>query len=409
MKTAYPTLQLKPGREYALTTGHPWLFSGAFAQLPLDLAPGAVVDVKASDGAWVARGHINARNSLAFRALTRNQEELIDEDFYARRIENALSLRRLLLYTSPETNAYRLIHAEADFLPGLIVDRYDRWLVTQFSTAGVEQQRSMIVAALERTLSDEGLAGIVVRDDIRVRSREGLVVGAAQALWGVTPDMIDIIENGVRYTIDPLGGQKTGFFLDQRDKRAYVRGIAEQSSSLLNLFAYSGGFALAGLASNPLLKTVNVDSSAPALDLARRNYLLNGYNPDDSDRHEFLVSDVTRFLQSTIASDRRFDIVVVDPPAYAKNMAMKDRALKGYESLNALASQVLAPGGILLTCSCSGGVDSAEFEGAVRQGLVRAGRRHAQMIASFGPSLDHPTLPGFVEDRYLKVFALRVE
>ncbi|HUY79257.1 MAG TPA: class I SAM-dependent rRNA methyltransferase [Ktedonobacterales bacterium] len=412
--TLYPTLRLRPGREYALLNGHPWLFSGAFqnlSELPRDTPPGAVVDVIASvaNGAWVARGHLNANNSLAFRALTLDHDEVIDQAFYERRITRALRLRRLL---PPTTNAYRLIHAEADGLPGLIVDRYDHWLVAQFHTVGVERQRDLIIPALVEAIAqaeDHPIEGIVARDEVKVREREGLAVGGASVVYGLVPDNVEIVENGVRYFIDPLQGQKTGFFLDQRDKRARIAELARQATdatSLLNLYSYSGGFALAALAGRPALRTVNVDSSAPALELARRNYALNQRLSDDA--HQFVAEDVTRYLRGAITADDRFDIVVVDPPAFAKTQQMKDRALRAYEALNTLAIQVVAPGGVLLTCSCSGSVSADEFEGAVRQGL-RLAKRSAQIVGSFGPSLDHPTLPGFVEDRYLKALLLIVE
>jgi 23S rRNA (cytosine1962-C5)-methyltransferase len=215
------------------------------------------------------------------------------------------------------------------------------------------------------------------------------------------------MEHGVRYLVAPLTGQKTGFFLDQRDKRACVQTLAPHASALLNLFAYSGGFALAGLAGNPALTTVNVDSSAPALELARRNFALNGVVADEP-RHRFLVSDVNHYLQSAAEAGERFDLVVVDPPAFAKNLGQRDRALRAYEHLNTLALRTLTPGGLLLTCSCSGGVNADEFEAAVRQALARE-RRTARLITSFGPSLDHPTLPGFSEDRYLKALLLSVD
>jgi 23S rRNA (cytosine1962-C5)-methyltransferase len=173
---------------------------------------------------------------------------------------------------------------------------------------------------------------------------------------------------------------------------------------LLNLYAYSGGFALAALAGNPAIRTVNVDSSGPALALARRNYALNGH---DSETHGFEERDVTRYLQAAGDTGQRFDLVVVDPPAFARSHAKKERALHAYEQLNALAARVVAADGLLLTCSCSGAVNAAEFETAVRAGLVRAGRS-AQLIEVFGPALDHPTLPGFPEDRYLKALLLRL-
>lgn len=396
--TKYPTLRLRPGRDYAVQAGHPWLFSGAFEQLPADLPAGSVADVVANSGEWVARGHLNAKNSLAFRVLTRDVEEAIDEDFYVRRVERAQRPRALL---ATDLNTYRVINAEADFLPGLIVDRFDRWLVAQFHTAGVERQRAMIIEALRRVLAPEG---ILARDDVRVRQREGVPMGGGSIAWGAVPETIEINEYGVRYLVDPWGGQKTGFFLDQREKRRLIAELARNATSLLNSFSYSGGFALAALAKNPALRTVNVDTSAPALDLARRNYTLNGHDPE---AHVFIEGDVSRYLPEVANTEERFDVVVVDPPAFAKNIGMKDNALRGYETLNMNAARVTGPEGLLLTCSCSGAVDAAEFEAAVRQGLLRAGRA-AQLIATFGPSLDHPWLLGFPEDRYLKALLFRV-
>ena len=422
----YPLLRLLRGRDYTLRQGHPWVFSGAFSELPGELpeglAPGSVVDVTAHDGQWLARGHLNAANSLAFRVLTRDRAEPIDETFYARRIMQAQALRGLL---PADVTGYRLIHSEADGLPGLIVDRYHHWLVAQFHTAGVEAQREMIIAALLRAHDLGMIEGIAVRDDIRARAREGLPVGGVSVAWGLVPDEIEIQEHGVGYFVAPLTGQKTGFFLDQRDKRARIAELAPHCNRMLNLFAYSGGFALAALHSAHELRTVNVDSSAPALELARRNYALNSIgdvgdlgdlaalSADDGSqvyetRHSFVVSDVNQYLQRAAEAGERFDLLVSDPPAFAKNHGQRDRALRAYEQLNGLALRVLAPGGLMLTCSCSGGVSAEEFEGAVRAALARE-QRTARLIASFGPSLDHPTLPGFPEDRYLKALLLSVE
>ena len=206
----YLQLHLRPGREYSLQTGHPWIFSGAFAALPKDIPSGTVVDVLSSQGAWIARGHLNAQNSLAFRLLTKDPQELIDEGFYFRRIEQALQLRGLL---AQQVNAYRLVHAEADFLPGLIVDRYDRWLVAQFHTAGVERQRREIADALVRAVAPEG---VLARDDIGARRREGLSDTGASLIFGNVPQTIQIQEGRVRYWVDPWHGQKTGFFFPAR-------------------------------------------------------------------------------------------------------------------------------------------------------------------------------------------------
>src|SRR5215469_8073728 len=187
----YPVLRLRAGREYSVLAGHPWLFSGAFVALPQEIPPGSVVDVLSSRGEWVARGHLNARNSLALRVLTQDPLEAVDTGFYRQRIQRALKLRESL---PPSVNAYRLVHAEADYLPGLIVDRYDRWLVAQFHTAGVEGERAMILDALERVVAPEG---ILARDDIRVREREGIPAGGAIVERGEVPEEIEIAEHGV--------------------------------------------------------------------------------------------------------------------------------------------------------------------------------------------------------------------
>jgi len=398
MEARYPVLRLRSGREYTAVMGHPWLFSGAFADLPQDLPAGSIADVVSNRGDWIARGYVNPKNSLAFRVATLDANEDLDAAFYLRRIERAQRLRALLPAT---VNAYRLVNAEADFLPGLIADRFDRWLVAQFHTAGVERHREHIIEALRQV---PGIEGILTRDDLRVREREGLNVGGPSVAFGSVPERIEIQEYGVRFLVDPWGGQKTGFFLDQRDKRAVIGEVARGARTLLNCYSYSGGFSLAALARNPDLHTVNVDSSEPALELARANYVLNGHDPD---AHVFHTGDVSRYLPAVGDSDTRYDVVVVDPPAFAKNLKMKERAMRGYESLNIHAARAVSPGGLLLTCSCSGAVTLEEFEGVVRQALQRT-RRVAQVIANFGPSLDHPTLPDFPEDRYLKALLLRL-
>lgn len=399
MMIDYPVARLHAGREYAIVQGHPWLFSGAFQLVPAALPVGAVADVVADDGTWIARGHLNVRNSLAFRVLTHDPGEAIDEAFYRQRIERAAALRTLL---PADVTGYRLVHAEADGLPGIIVDRYDRWLVAQLSTAGAERQRNMILDALADAINPDG---ILVRDDIRVRAREGLKVAGTTVAFGTVPERIEIREGPARFLVDAYGGQKTGFFLDQREKRAFLAALAPHYASLLNCFAYTGGFAVAALARNGALHTVNVETSLPALELARENYLLNGFDPA---AHEFASADVTRYLNAAADRGERADIVVLDPPAFAKSAAAKERALRAYETLNLHAARVVAPGGLLLTCSCSGAVTYAEFEGAVRAALVRT-NRVAQVLAIFGPSLDHPTLPGFPEDRYLKALLLRLQ
>ncbi|HEY7983887.1 MAG TPA: class I SAM-dependent rRNA methyltransferase [Ktedonobacterales bacterium] len=396
---AYPVIRLKPGRDRPLLLGHPWVFSGALQEVPAGITPGAVVDLHSARGEFVARAYINPGNSLAARVLTDDPAEVVDDAFFATRIRQAADLRASL--ERGGTNAWRVVHAEGDRLPGLIVDRYDRWLVAQIHTAGIERQRAPILAALAGVLAPEG---ILLRNDLGVRAREGLAVGGVEVAHGSVPAEIVITEGGIRYCVDPHHGQKTGFFLDQRDKRARIHAHAAGARTLLNLFAYSGGFALAGLAGNPALHTTNVDASAAALELARRNYALNGHDPA---AHAFVTGDAVAWLKERVAEAARYDLVIADPPAYAKSQASKARALYGYDALNTLAARVVAPGGLLLTCSCTGVVDLAEFEAVVQGALLHA-RRRAQLIESFTVSLDHPTLLGFPEDRYLKALLLRV-
>lgn len=399
MISPYQHLALRPGRDYPIRNGHPWLFSGAFQTLPKDLPAGSVVDVASAQGEWIARGHLSVRNSLAFRVLTRQQDEPIDAAFYRRRIQRAAALRALL---PQDVSAYRLIHAEADFLPGVVADRYADWIVLQLHTAGSERDRESIVAALVDAIKP---AGILIRNDVRVRAREGLPAEGVEVAYGSVPERIEIREHTVRYLVDPWYGQKTGFFLDQREKRSLVARIAEDKQSLLNCFSYSGGFALAGLSANASLHTVNVDASAPALDLARQNYVLNGLDPA---LHGFHAGDVNDYLDAAQREGQQFDVVVIDPPAFAKNIATRERALHGYANLNARAANVVAPDGLLLTCSCSGAISQEDFEGAVLGGLLRAGR-YGQIAHTWGTPLDHPTLPGFTEDRYLKAILLRLD
>ena len=216
----YPQLRLRPGRDYTLRHGHPWVFSGAFQTIPRGILPGAVVNVFDAEDHWLARGHLNPANSLAFRALSWDEREEIDVSFYARRFARAAALRALL---PDDVTAYRLVHAEADGVPGLIVDRYDRWLVAQFHTAGVERDRALILEALASAIQPEG---ILARDDVNARGREGLVVGGATVVYGAVPESIEIYEGAVRYLVDPYHGQKTGFFLDQREKRARIAELA---------------------------------------------------------------------------------------------------------------------------------------------------------------------------------------
>jgi 23S rRNA (cytosine1962-C5)-methyltransferase len=387
--------------EERVRAGHLWVYRGDLADVRAE--GGDIVWVLGARGRRVGQGLYSDRSEIALRMLTQG-EVAADRALWHSRVCDACAYREAL---EIDSTAYRLVHAEADRLPSLIVDRYGDYLVVQALSQAVERLMPEICDLLIDRLAP---IGILARNDARVRLLEGLPQ-QIELLYGEVPDQVVVREAAIEYEVNLKTGQKTGLFLDQRDKRRRISelshaftGRSQNAPTMLNCFAYTGGFALAGLDGNPALHTVNVESSGPALELARRNYPLNGHDPA---AHGFEDMDVIRYLDRSVDTGLRFDIVVLDPPAFAKTQRDKERALRAYEHLNQLGARVVTPGGLLLTSSCSGAVDFAEFEGTVRAGLLRA-ERQAQILEIFTSSLDHPTLPAFPEDRYLKALLLRV-
>ena len=265
-----PSVILKPKREKSLLNRHPWVFSGAIARLDGQSQPGETVDVLAADGRWLARGAYSPHSQIRVRVWSFIQAEVIDQRFFETRLQQALDLRRQVI-SSTDTNAYRLVAGESDGLPGLIVDRYDNWVVCQFLSTGTEHWKATIVKCLNGLIPD--LSGIYERSDVDVRKKEGLVPTTGRLSGAEPPDQVDIHENGCRYRVDVKGGHKTGFYLDQRDNRACVAAYA-RGADMLNCFAYTGGFAVAALKAGAA-HVVNIDASAPALELARTHVALN--------------------------------------------------------------------------------------------------------------------------------------
>ncbi|GAC1397312.1 MAG: class I SAM-dependent methyltransferase [Ktedonobacteraceae bacterium] len=398
MSVTYPTASLKPYKEGSLVNGHAWIFSGALQQPPRWIATGGLVDVKSSTGQFIARGYYNPQTDIAIRILTHDPEETIDGEFVRNRVHRAVELRRV--FQPEHTNAYRLIHSEGDGLPGLVVDRFSDILVMQIHTAGIEQLRPLIIEALAQ---ETGVSGILLRNDSMSRRREGLEIEEPVAVAGEVPEYIIIRENDIQFLVDPWQGQKTGFFLDQRDKRASLRKYA-QGKHVLNCFSYTGGFSLYGALTSKETHVTSVDISASAIEASRKNFVLNGLDPDN---YEFHIADVFAYLEEAVERGEQFDVVVLDPPAFAKTQSVRNNALKAYRRLNMLGMQVLRPGGVLLTCSCSGVVGMDDLLGVLSMSAQRS-QRPVQLLETYTHSFDHPINLAMPETAYLKAIFCRI-
>jgi 23S rRNA (cytosine1962-C5)-methyltransferase len=394
--TKLATVSLRSGREKPVRNRHPWIFSGAVDRIEGEVEDSDLVRVTDCQGRYLATGYLNRRSQIVVRLLTWDAGEAVDTGFWRRRLERAMAGRECLA-DDPETDAYRLVHAEADGLPGLVVDRYGDWLVVQCLTLGIARRRDEIVALLADLLEP---AGIYARDDADVRRKEGLPLEAG-CLWGAEPPTrVQIIENGRRFWVDLRQGHKTGFYLDQRQNR--LRTAAHcAGAQVLNAFSYTGGFgiyaAMAGARS-----VVNVDTSAEALALAEENLALNGCGPQ-----EMTTGDVFHVLRQYRDEGRTFDLVILDPPKFASSQAQVDGASRGYKDVNLLSMQLLRPGGYLVTFSCSGLVSADLFQKIVFGASVDAGR-DVQILERLAQGPDHPVLLTFPESAYLKGFACRV-
>jgi 23S rRNA (cytosine1962-C5)-methyltransferase len=395
----YPTASLKPHREESLQGGHLWIFSGALQQPPHWIAPGGLIDVKSSTGQFVARGYYNPRTDIAIRILTHDIEQVIDEDFLRKRIRSAVDLRRVI--DPNKTNTYRLINSEGDGLAGLIVDRYAEILVAQIHTAGIERLRTQLIDAL---MKETDARGLLLRNDNQSRRREGLELEEPQVVSGGVPMQVTVRENDVLFLVDTWQGQKTGFFLDQRDKREALRKYAV-AKRVLNCFSYTGGFSVYAALTSEKTYVTSVDISAPAIEAARQQFILNGLDPN---QHQFLVEDIFDYLEHAQSAGEQFDVVVLDPPAFAKTQSARANALKAYRRLNTLGMQVLRPGGILLTCSCSGVIGMDDMLAVVSISAQRS-HRSVQLLETYTHGVDHPINIAMPETAYLKVVICRIE
>ncbi|MEO8740534.1 MAG: class I SAM-dependent methyltransferase [Casimicrobiaceae bacterium] len=385
-----PRVTLKAGREKSLRLRHPWIFSGAIEHV--DGAPdsGATVTVQSADGEFVATAAWSAASQIRARVWSFDARETVDAAFIAGRVRRAVRMRDSLL--DDRHTGCRLVHGESDGLPGVIADRYGDVLVVQFLAAGAEAWRDALVAALREAT---GGAAVYERSDADVRALEGLQPRVG-LIAGVLPERSTLIEDGLAYRVDVAHGQKTGFYLDQRDNRRRVRELAH-GRDVLNCFCYTGGFSIAALAGNAR-SVLSVDSSAEALLLAGAHVTDNKL---DAARAQWRDADVFAELRKLRDGAREFDLIVLDPPKFAPTAHHAEKATRAYKDINLLALKLLRPGGLLATFSCSGGV-SAELFQKIVAGAALDARADAAIVARFGPSADHPVALNFPEGDYLK-------
>jgi 23S rRNA (cytosine1962-C5)-methyltransferase len=388
---------LKPGRERSVLNRHPWIFEGAIAKTAGAPPDGAVVEVQSSSGEWLGRGTWSGKSQIRVRVWTWQPDEQIDDDLIHRRIEHAVEGRSSIA-ADPDTNAYRLVFGESDSLPGLVADRYGDYVVVQLSTVGAALRAQMIVNALVDAVRPRG---IFERSDAEIRAKEGLEP-SDRLLWGEPGEgPIEILENGQCYLVDLVGGHKTGAYLDQRINRRRVAGYCG-GTEVLSCFSYTGGFELEAAAAGARHITA-IDSSSDVLQLAAENLRRNNVTVPVGQIVGNVFSELRRFR----AEGRSFDVIVLDPPKFVQQRSQLERASRGYKDINLLAMQLLRPGGILATFSCSGLVSVDLFQKIVWGAAVDA-RRDVQILERLMQAPDHPVLLTFPEAEYLKGFICRV-
>jgi 23S rRNA (cytosine1962-C5)-methyltransferase len=386
------SLLLKPGRERNVLQHHPWVFSGAVAQLQGKPDPGETVAVRAPQGDFLAYAAYSPQSRIAARLWTWDPAETVNADFLRRRLQAALDLRKALV-PDAETDALRLVHAESDGLPGLVVDRYADLLVVQFLSAGAERWRDVL---LDLLVELTGMERIYERSDVEARTLEGLPEREGPLRGGAPEGPLTICENGLKFRVDPTRGQKTGFYLDQRRNRARLKELCA-GRDVLNCFCYTGAFSLYALAGGAR-SVLSIDSSAEALAVARENASLNGYVGAAVD---WMEADVFQALRKLRDEDRCYDLIILDPPKFASTAAQAERAARGYKDINLSAFKLLRPGGLLFTFSCSGGISAELFQKIVAGAALDAGMR-ARIVQQLTQGPDHPTALNFPEGSYLK-------
>ena len=392
----YPVITLRRGKEESLRRFHPWVFSGAIASAPENLEEGDIVEVRSSDGTPLGVGHYQI-GSIAVRMLSDEIIE-INREYYFNRLNNALRLRKALGLLRDDNNAFRLVHGEGDFLPGLIVDVYGQTAVVQAHSVGMHYARDIIAECLV-SLPGASLRNVYYKSETTLPYKASLDPQNDYIIGSYDTDIA--VENGLKFRVDWLKGQKTGFFVDQRDNRSLLRHFA-RGRRVLNMFCYTGGFSVYALSGGATL-VHSVDSSAKAVSLTRDNVRLNF---GDDAPHEAFAEDAFKYLAEM--KDGAYDLVVLDPPAFAKHRGAIKNALRGYQKLNARAMEKMPEGSILFTFSCSQAVSKEQFRLAVFSAAAQVGRR-VRLLHQLTQPADHPINIYHPEGEYLKGLILYIE
>lgn len=388
---------LKKGKEKAAWQRHPWIFSGAIDKIKGKPVDGDLVNVVDSKGEFLAKAFYNSHSRVALRLIEWDESIEINENWFYEKISKAVNARNYLI--NKETNTCRLIFSEADFLPGLIVDRYADYLAVQISSSGIEQHQSTIIKILAEICKPQG---IFDKSDATAKSHENLE-GGQGLLWGnLPPEFIEVKENGINYHINIIEGQKSGFYCDQRENREILAKYTA-NKTVLDCFSYSGGFTLNALKHNAKHVT-SVDSSPLAVQTLKENLALNQFA---SDKAETIQNDVNKQLRVFLEEKRTFDLIVLDPPKYAPSRAAMDRAARAYKDLNRLGMLLLKSGGLLATFSCSAAADLETFKQIIAWAALDAGKE-VQFIKQFHQPEDHPIRSSFPEGEYLKGLLVRI-
>lgn len=387
-----PSVILKKAADSFIKRKHPWIFSGAIEKVEGNPSNGEMVQIFTSNKKLVGSGSFSPSSQIRVRVWSFDPEEKIDIDFFKRKISLAHSLREKIIDTS-KTNAYRIINAESDGLPGLIVDRYADYLVCQFLSAGAEFHKKIIIDVLDDIFKP---LEIFERSDVDVRTKEGLQPVQGLLKGTLSEDFVEVRENGFKFLVDIKGGHKTGFYLDQRDNRKLISEFAK-GKNVLNCFSYTGGFSVYALASGAE-KVTQIESSLSALELANKNIERNGLSLTTV---ENMNDDVFKVLRKFRDERKSFDLIILDPPKFTESASQIQQASRGYKDINLLALKLLNPGGILFTFSCSGHISPELFQKIVADAALDSGRE-VKIIKQLTQSSDHPVSLNFPEGLYLK-------
>jgi 23S rRNA (cytosine1962-C5)-methyltransferase len=384
---------MERGEDKRIRAGHQWIFSNEIREICGEKKPGEAAEIYDAGGAFIGVGYYNPHSLIAARVMAKSRVDIDAADFYRDRIATALALRRLLY---PGLETFRLVYGEGDFLPGLVLDKYDDYLSVQFLTCGMEMRRELITGVLHELLAP---LGIVARNDVSVRSLEGLM-DAVEVLHGELPEHLEIEEHSLRFRVDLLRGQKTGHFLDQKDNHLLLK-ERSKGKKVLDCFSYSGSWGIHAAAFGAAEVTC-IDISKRAIDLALENAALNGF--DRIVKCE--EADAFERLRSLKSEGESFDVVVLDPPAFVKSRKVLKEAMKGYHTINRRAMELLRPGGYLITCSCSYHMERDMFRNLLANAAQQAGRE-MRLIKVRSQAPDHPVLLAMPETEYLKCFVLQ--